>query len=206
MNTRSTRRKLSDESCESPIPTKKPKITCNIDNLPEEILLVIFSHLPKRDLYLNVKEVCTQWARLSNDQSLWKRIFAEDNIPSRMLQDWIRMTPDLRELSLRNRNDINTLTLVISRHCKNLERLCIKSCRGSSKTDIIKSRGLCNTVRRCKKLLEYKFIDTRIKSCNFFKLLPMDNPELQVWYQGPLNQRQINTINQLNAYKYYLGV
>ncbi|XP_049826464.1 F-box/LRR-repeat protein 12-like isoform X4 [Aethina tumida] len=175
MNTRSTRRKLSDESCESPIPTKKPKITCNIDNLPEEILLVIFSHLPKRDLYLNVKEVCTQWARLSNDQSLWKRIFAEDNIPSRMLQDWIRMTPDLRELSLRNRNDINTLTLVISRHCKNLERLCIKSCRGSSKTDIIKSRGLCNT------------------------LLPMDNPELQVWYQGPLNQRQINTINQLNA-------
>jgi len=72
----------------------KLKVSCQsstsvIDGLPVELIQLIFSYVPSRDLLLNCSRVCKQWRALLDDDVFWRRqcdsagvvypaIFAED--------------------------------------------------------------------------------------------------------------------------------
>ena len=47
--------------------------TFPIDCLPVEILQLIFSYVPSRDLVVNCSRVCRQWQQLVNDEVFWLR-------------------------------------------------------------------------------------------------------------------------------------
>ncbi|XP_029434687.1 LOW QUALITY PROTEIN: S-phase kinase-associated protein 2 [Rhinatrema bivittatum] len=53
-----------------PKPSREPIPDFSWSNLPDELLLGIFSYLPLTDL-LKVSQVCKRWHRLSFDESLW---------------------------------------------------------------------------------------------------------------------------------------
>jgi hypothetical protein len=45
-----------------------------LNDLPDEILLKILSHLEPEDLCLNIAKVCERWNVLAKDKILWKTI------------------------------------------------------------------------------------------------------------------------------------
>lgn len=51
----------------------KEKVSCYINNLPDELLLDIFKCLPL-DTLLSCENVCRRWKKLSQDPAVWKRI------------------------------------------------------------------------------------------------------------------------------------
>jgi len=46
------------------------------DDLPDEILLMIFEYLPKKEL-LTCSSVCSRWRSVTQDENLWKEIYLE---------------------------------------------------------------------------------------------------------------------------------
>ena len=47
---------------------------CSIDDLPNEILLCIFSFFNQKQLCLTIKPVCSRWKRLARHASLWSEV------------------------------------------------------------------------------------------------------------------------------------
>jgi len=47
--------------------------TSFVDGLPVEILRLIFTYVPPRDLVVNCSRVCRQWHELVNDDIFWRR-------------------------------------------------------------------------------------------------------------------------------------
>ena len=48
--------------------------TMSLNDLPDEILLIIFSHFEPEDLCLIIAKVCDRWNALANDVVLWKTL------------------------------------------------------------------------------------------------------------------------------------
>ena len=46
----------------------------SINDLPEEILLKIYSYIRLEDLCLIIPKVCEKWKRLAEDVILWKKL------------------------------------------------------------------------------------------------------------------------------------
>jgi len=46
----------------------------SLNDLPEEILLNIFSYFGPEDLCLNIAKVCERWNVLAKDMALWKTL------------------------------------------------------------------------------------------------------------------------------------
>lgn len=49
------------------------KVTSAVDGLPIEIMRLILTYVPSRDLLLNCSRVCKQWRELVSDDVLWRR-------------------------------------------------------------------------------------------------------------------------------------
>jgi hypothetical protein len=60
-----------EESCEQTVMVGGPR---SINDLPEEVLLKIFSHFGPEDLCFVIPEVFERWNALSKDVSLWKTL------------------------------------------------------------------------------------------------------------------------------------
>ena len=52
-----------------------------ISDLPEEVLLEVFSYLTHFDIFQNVRNVCVGWKHLSECACLWKCIDVRKKIP-----------------------------------------------------------------------------------------------------------------------------
>lgn len=58
----------------SAYPSSPTSITCPISNLPSEILLIILGYLTSEEMG-KATLICKQWKLISEDNSLWKRLF-----------------------------------------------------------------------------------------------------------------------------------
>jgi hypothetical protein len=56
---------------EPPVITSEPR---SLNDLPDEILLIILSHLGPEELCLNIPKVCKKWNNLAKDVLLWKTL------------------------------------------------------------------------------------------------------------------------------------
>lgn len=178
----------------------KRKSTDHIDNIPDEILYCIFSHVPQVDLYFNVRLVCKRWQRLAADPYLWKTIAVSNNVATEVLSEWIKSAPFLTTLSLSNRNDVNRIAEDTSKHAKKLEKIEIINCWGSERSSVIYSKHLCNLVTRCPKLCTFNFARIKFASCKFFRLLMKDKRSGKITkrrsYFGPINANQLDYLLQ----------
>ena len=63
----------------------------SINQLPESILLEVFTHLPARQLLLNCRPVCSLWRDLIDLVSLWKRKCLHEGYAT---EDWDQSVAD----------------------------------------------------------------------------------------------------------------
>lgn len=169
-----------------------------INDLPPEVLLQIFSLVPKEDLHFRVRLVCKHWKSIASDPMLWKMINASEDVPTKTLSSWIRSAPLLRTLSIRNRNDANKIISDVASHAKHLERLEMANCWGSGQSATIYGKGMCRLLKRCPNLCNFKFSRIRFLSCKFFKLLMKSRKNAKLAskcsYSGPIYHNQLQTI------------
>jgi len=55
-------------------PTDMASERVSLNDLPDEMLLQIFSHFGAEELSLLIPEVCKRWNILTKDKALWKKI------------------------------------------------------------------------------------------------------------------------------------
>ncbi|KAJ8946500.1 hypothetical protein NQ314_008874 [Rhamnusium bicolor] len=128
---------------------------------------------------------------------LWKKITAQNEIPSNILCKWIENSPLLKEVYLRERTDINTVAERLSKYCKNLQSLKIENCKGNDNSSLVKSKNLCHLLTRCKYLNNLYFSGIKIRSCKFFKLLSKRKHfgiTKKCSYYGPVSQKQMRVL------------
>ncbi|KAJ8920636.1 hypothetical protein NQ315_004775 [Exocentrus adspersus] len=182
---------------ETLIPAKRLRNCDYSYNLPDEILLHIFSFLSNKELYTVIRCVCKRWCMLASSPVLWKKITAQNEVPSRVLCKWIENSPMLREVNLKERSDFNDVTEKLVKHCKNLQSLKIENCKATVKPSLFKSRNLCKLLTKCKHLNNLHFSGIKIHSCKFFKLLSRRKPfgvAKKCSYYGPVNKRQMRAL------------
>ncbi|PSN39331.1 hypothetical protein C0J52_13307 [Blattella germanica] len=94
------------------------------DDLPNEILLEVFSYLSLEDLAFSAQDVCVRWRDVCQDHKLWKN---KDFCPSLQLNeneiiDHFQKMPALR--SYRASNVIpNRVIKSLCRYCKNIQKI-----------------------------------------------------------------------------------
>ena len=66
-------------SSETPVIASQPR---SINDLPDEILLKILSHIGHEDLCLIIAKVCEKWNTLAKDVILWKTFSYECDVSS----------------------------------------------------------------------------------------------------------------------------
>ncbi|XP_018569914.1 uncharacterized F-box/LRR-repeat protein C02F5.7-like [Anoplophora glabripennis] len=179
------------------IPAKRLRNCDYSASLPNEILLYIFSFLSHKELYKIARCVCKRWYMLTSSPVLWKKITAQNEVPSNILCKWIENSPLLKEVNLRERSDINTVTEKLSKYCKNLQSLKIENCRGTKNSSLVKSQNLCRLLTRCKYLNNLYFSGIKIQSCKFFKLLSKRKHfgiTKKCSYYGPVSQKQMRAL------------
>nr|CAI5848200.1 unnamed protein product [Callosobruchus analis] len=161
--------------------------------LPNEVMVKIFSYLTHEELYKTARCVCKRWYLLASSPVLWKKITAQQNVPSSVLFKWLEHSPLLKELNLTGRSDIDFVTNKVSRCCKKLESLKIEN-PGPSK--LVRSSNLCRLLTKCKQLNNIYFSGVKILSCKFFKLLSRrkHSGSNKCSYYGPVSQKQMKAL------------
>ncbi|XP_074039077.1 uncharacterized protein [Leptinotarsa decemlineata] len=165
--------------------------------LPDEILLHIFSFLNNEELYRIARCVCKRWYLLTSSPVLWKKITAKGEVPSKVLCDWLKHSPLLKELILEERDDINMIAQVASKFSKNLQSLKVENTRAKRKMPTVLSKSLCRLLTSCKYLNNLHFSGVKIYSCKFFKLLSKRKHlgvNKKCSYFGPVNQKQMKVL------------
>lgn len=84
----------------------------NINQLPTEIILKIFSYLEPSELYWNARLVCSNWYKLTRYPSLWTtiKVGSEREIDTEILLIWLTIAGrKLKRLEINNRTDAATI-------------------------------------------------------------------------------------------------
>ncbi|XP_045469312.1 uncharacterized protein LOC123676986 [Harmonia axyridis] len=193
-----TRKRRSQTDCNGEIPIKKLRSTCYFDDLPQEIIVHIFSFLPGIEITKNISLVCKKWNQISSTPSLWKHIRADQQVPTNILLKWVQNSPLLRELHLSHRNDTDEIVRAVGKSSRNLQFIKIVDCWGSQKSMCIKSKHLCDLLKKCKRLDTFHFSGVKILSCKFFQLLSTrkccGRNKRSCSYYGPVNSKQMKAL------------
>jgi Leucine-rich repeat (LRR) protein len=94
------------------------------DELPNVILLKIFSYLSMRDISLSVRNVCTRWRAVSEDDEIWKNwcYFPDESTPKEEIICMLKNMP-----ALRNFRYFGTCNIIetLSQYCRRVSVLLI---------------------------------------------------------------------------------
>ncbi|XP_049822387.1 uncharacterized protein LOC126265343 [Aethina tumida] len=162
----------------------------NITDMPDELLLMLFSYFTPQELYCIARPVCERWSKISYTTTLWEKISVGADVPTNVLQEWIQNASNLKVLHMKNRKDVNCILDEISKSCLDIEQLVVLNCWGSETSNVIKSAELCKVIQKCKKLWSFDFHDVLIRSVKFYKLLSEIKAQRQIFYCGPTNLQQ----------------
>jgi hypothetical protein len=144
----------------------------SINDLPLELLLLIFSWLSVRDLCLSVAPVCTRWRLLAKHPSLWTELsFIGDYVCTKQACGLLHMSPMLKKLALTDRNDSNAILRKVCTSNLRIHTIEMKGCRGTRKEFKIKADVFTKILKLCSKLSILTSDDTHISSCDFYRLL-----------------------------------
>lgn len=182
--------KTSDEESATAI------IHANINDLPEELLLMLFSYLTPQELYCIIRPVCKRWWRMSKIPSLWRNIKVKNDVPLTELRKWFQIAENLNHLELINREDVSVILRDVSAYSSNLETLTLTNCKGSATSPVIPSQDLCKVLNKCKKLTTFNFDGVSILSNRFFQMICKRTTEQICSYSGPVSPLQLYLMSE----------
>ena len=96
---------------------------CGIEDLPDELMVTIFSHLKNEELALNARNVCTRWKNIADSDVLWKNYNLESYpLATEKVIELIQNMPSLKKYS----NDMEIeereeVFLALATNCKLLK-------------------------------------------------------------------------------------
>jgi len=102
-----------------------------LNELPDEIILRIYSYLTTSEILNTMALVCNQFHRISKDPSVIKEIYFRPNLDTTQqiyITDAIMRSRELRTLTLRGRSDAEYLVSTVMKSCHKLETLKIIHC------------------------------------------------------------------------------
>jgi hypothetical protein len=143
-----------------------------IMDLPPGLLLSIFSYLSIKDLCVSVAPVCWRWSILSKQPSLWKDLtFNSNAVSTRKVCGLLRRSPQLRKLTLCGRKDTDAILLQLLRANRSVERIEIRSCKGSRQRKEVQGDTLSKIVKRSSKLCSLAITETAVTDSSFYNAL-----------------------------------
>lgn len=104
-------------------------VMASLNQLPEELLLAIFRHVPTSNLVI-IGMVCKKWRRLATDFSLFHRLVIDAKMKQETVKKLLRnYTNDIIYIEVKSRNDTNELLPHLAK-CSYLRSLKLISCQG----------------------------------------------------------------------------
>ncbi|XP_069675542.1 F-box and leucine-rich repeat protein 13-like isoform X3 [Periplaneta americana] len=94
-------------------------------DLPDELLIKIFSHISMEDLTMSVQHVSSHWKHVSQDDALWKdKVFG----PGRDMDDEeiarrLKNMPSLKAFCPKRGMNIRNIVKILCRYCKDIQHL-----------------------------------------------------------------------------------
>lgn len=111
----------------------KEELDLEFNNLPDEIILKIFSYFTKRELCSKIAPVCLAWFHLAKDPLFWTAIYRTD---FEVVNSWLLIKvilswcKQLTYLELDHRSDITEEGFeIIFKCCPKIKHLSLKLCR-----------------------------------------------------------------------------
>jgi hypothetical protein len=105
-----------------------------IDDLPDEILLTIFKHLPAEDVSMTVPLVNHRWRALSQTASLWNHLTFTSpvNMSDEQVARVLQTMPQLKSFRLQHGEDVNLIVDTLCQYCPDIWHILMERKRGSS--------------------------------------------------------------------------
>nr|CAD7416790.1 unnamed protein product [Timema poppensis] len=99
--------------------------TPSMDVLPNEILLLIFSHLGVEDIVTRAQHVCKRWRLLCARSGMWKDLVyvPGKRVSEKEVYEVIRQAPKLRRVCLDRSMDTDTFIDNVRRFCQDIREL-----------------------------------------------------------------------------------
>jgi hypothetical protein len=149
------------------------KLLCpqrNIMDVPQELLLEIFSYLNVRDICQRVAPVYMEWSILARHSSLRKELYFYEDISTFSACKLLRGSPLLRKLRLRGRYDTNDILQQVFESNRRIETIELFRCRGS--VDKYEVNGdILGKILEVRTNLTLNILGTVVKSLEFYRLL-----------------------------------
>ena len=118
---------FEDSDNEDILNSFEPKLS--ILDLPEEVLVHIFSYVPIYQLYHSVALVSKQFCRISRDPSVRNCIYLNHKAPTEFATPFVSEAVHLKSLFLKNRGDVNKILTAALSNCRQLTQLEARFCQ-----------------------------------------------------------------------------
>lgn len=143
-----------------------------INQLPDEILCMIFSYIPHLELLRSCALVCHRWSSLSKCPSLRQVLtFRGQDIPIEIICGLIKSSPLLKSISVKDRNDVEGILPILHQQCKRLEAVNLVRCRPSDGSHRnLRAKSLYPLLRKGQ-LRSLNLKGTDYKSRKFYQML-----------------------------------
>ena len=107
-----------------------------VDDLPEEVLLMIFRYLSTSDLINSIRKVCARWKRITKDRTLYQYVVIDQKLSLRAVLKLLRKNrKHITSIELKRRTDVNRILTLIP-ECTNLLSLRMVSCQGQVSIEV----------------------------------------------------------------------
>lgn len=108
---------------------KKRLSGCHVNELPDEVLLYVFSFLSVEEVCRSVAPVCRTWRDLAADPSLWTSFAFQYSVTDEQVQELVSKAPRLVHLELQSHQNGEELLTHVASTCPRLEHLTVKFCQ-----------------------------------------------------------------------------
>jgi len=111
-----------------------------INDLPDEILLTIFKHLPAEDVSMTVPLVNHRWRALSQTASLWNHLTFTPliNMSDEQVARALQTMPRLKSFRLQHGEDVDLIVDTLCQYCPDIRDIVMDRKRGPSTTRLLK--------------------------------------------------------------------
>ncbi|XP_018329211.1 uncharacterized protein LOC108739697 [Agrilus planipennis] len=151
-----------------------PSNTLHFSDIPDEVMVKIFSYFSIFELYYTIRLVCERWHGLAMDYKLWKVISIPDDTPFDDVRLWLKSALKLKYLTIYYRTDIEKILLQVRINCMELQVLeIINFIVPHQKT--ISTNLLRNLLSKCQKLKIISFFGSGSPNRFFFRAIVRKN-------------------------------
>ncbi|XP_035718930.1 uncharacterized protein LOC118440254 [Vespa mandarinia] len=143
----------------------------NIESIPVELILQILSYLSQKDLS-NMGRVSKYFEGIMQDPVVWRTYEVTNcNENTSKIIGKLRNMPFLKELTINHRKDSDKILRQISLTNKNLEKLYVYNCTGSTSKFYLRSHYLTRILEKCRRLNTIEILGSPFRGRKFYKLL-----------------------------------